>query len=90
MGPNSLFTRLFFTYKNCYEKPIKPTPDPSEKSISMAGSTILQCHHLGQLLSFLISATKFFTAIAGEKSVNQFKDIAAYLAIPGPVGVNST
>jgi hypothetical protein len=56
----------------------------------MASSMIFQCHHLGQLLSFLISATKFFTAIAGEKSVNQFKDIAAYLAIPGPVGVNST
>jgi hypothetical protein len=52
----------------------------------MAGSIILQCHHFGQLLSFLISATKFFSAMAGEKRDNQFKDMVAYLAIPGPVG----
>jgi hypothetical protein len=56
----------------------------------MASSMIFQCHHLGQLLLLFISATKIFTAMAGEKSDNQFKDIAAYLAIPGPVGVNST
>jgi hypothetical protein len=51
---------------------------------------ILQCHHLGQLLPLLISATNFFIAMAGETSGNQFKDIATYFAIPGPVGINST
>jgi hypothetical protein len=56
----------------------------------MAGSMSLQCHQFWQLLSFLISARKFFSAMAGEKRGNQFKDMVTYLAIPGPVGADST
>lgn len=55
----SLGEYLFFTDKNLYENVIKQTPNPAEEDISMAGSMILRCHHLGQLPSLSISARKF-------------------------------
>jgi hypothetical protein len=50
---------IFYIQKFLYENFIKQTPDPAEKGIPMARSSILGCHHLGQLPPLLISAMIF-------------------------------